>query len=233
MSLGNDGDFAGDFACSCKMLLCSVVFTSSKSLLPQFVPADTQFFLDEGDELPLVASMDKLNLASLRDKISSKLSGANVSSKSTKSKKSDSKKDKKQEKNAPVDEVLRQEAIALGATEDDLALIGDVDDADVSEQEFEAEGNVDSKFSTDLNSYMKEIGLDAPALVADAESELEEEAKGEVETVKESKKDTESKDKSKEDKESKKDKKNKESKKDKKDKESKKEKKDKKKYLRS
>ncbi len=47
---------------------------------------------------------------------------------------------------------------------------------------------------------MKENRPDAPALVADAESELEEEAKGEVETVKESKKDTESKDKSKEDK---------------------------------
>lgn len=185
--------------------------------------------------------MDKLNLASLRDKISSKLSSANVSAKSTKAKKSGSKKDKKQEKKPPVDDELRQEAMALGATEDDLALIGDMDDADASEQEFGTDGNVDSNFSADLNSYMKEIGLDAPALVADAESdeapdsdsELEEESKHKEKSKEESKEETkreESKEKSKneEPKEKpKKDKKEEPKEKSKKDKESKKDKKEK------
>lgn len=128
--------------------------------------------------------MEKLNLALLRDKISSKLTAANGSSRGASSKKQGSKRPGKAQKNGPADELLRQEALALGASEADLALVEGVDEGEDSEQEFGPAGKTDKKFSSDLSSYMKEIGLDA-AQIEDAEDEEEEEEEVEEEVEEE------------------------------------------------
>ncbi|CAI4037945.1 hypothetical protein SMKI_04G2820 [Saccharomyces mikatae IFO 1815] len=105
----------------------------------------------------------KLDLSSLRNKISSKLQDNN------------NKKTKKDVKNKnlkvivdgkKIGEDIRREALALGASEEDLKLIqglSDDDDDDKSEQEFDAvadEGANDKGFKNDLQNFMRDIGFD-------------------------------------------------------------------------
>ncbi|KAI5952835.1 MAK21 [Candida jiufengensis] len=89
-----------------------------------------------------------------------------------------SKNNKKQAK--VTDEILRQEALELGATEEDLKLLQDFESDDNSEIEFnddEANGSkVDSTFGNDLNNFMKNIGLgNGEALVIEEDEEDEQE----------------------------------------------------------
>lgn len=113
--------------------------------------------------------MEDNTFSSIKDKVSSKLS------KKDKGKKKQSKR-KKQDK--VIDETLRNEAFQLGATEEDLELIKDLnsDDDAASEQEFsgtENDGEVDLK--DDLQKFMKNIGFDSNLSKAneDAQEEVE------------------------------------------------------------
>ncbi|CAI4058019.1 hypothetical protein SKDZ_04G2850 [Saccharomyces kudriavzevii ZP591] len=105
----------------------------------------------------------KLDLSSLRSKISSKLQD-NSNKNSKKAQKKKNAKDSSDGKK--VDEDIRREALALGASEEDLELIqglSDDDDDAHSEQEFDAgadEGTNDKGFNNDLQSFMKDIGFD-------------------------------------------------------------------------
>lgn len=145
----------------------------------------------------------KLNLTSLRDKISTKLAKKEEPAKKSegkKGKKNDEKRNErkgqdrktnikpkadrdvpKQTPRAPrVDEEMRREALALGATEDDLALLEGVDDGEGSEQEFDAEDTVDATLTSELSSFILGIGMDlareeeVPELTEDEEEPEEE-----------------------------------------------------------
>lgn len=128
----------------------------------------------------------KLNLTSLRDKISTKLAKKEEPGKKNERRKSEGKKnegkkrnerkaqdkrtntkpkaDRDEPKQTPealsADAEMRREALALGATEDDLALLEGVDDGEGSEQEFDAEDAVDATLTSELSSFIKGIGLD-------------------------------------------------------------------------
>ncbi|CCF57022.1 hypothetical protein KAFR_0C00260 [Kazachstania africana CBS 2517] len=113
---------------------------------------------------------NKLDLSSLKDKISSKLNAQ-------KEKKSN---DKKTAKKNEVDDVLRREALSLGATEKDLELLEGEIDNDLSEQEFNAsdeDSKEDEAFTDDLKSFMKNIGLENRT-VDDIETKSEPEDEG-------------------------------------------------------
>ncbi|PVH14480.1 uncharacterized protein CXQ87_002621 [Candidozyma duobushaemuli] len=120
----------------------------------------------------------KLNLSSLKDKISSKLSsGSTKKEKKSKLPKKDTqnsaKKDKKDKKskhgndksteksekgNADTEEdILKREALALGASKDDIALIAGLKE-DQSDEEFADAGN-DKSLNADLATFMKGLGL--------------------------------------------------------------------------
>lgn len=119
------------------------------------------------------------NLVSLKDKVSSALSKKEEKKSNDKSKKNPKNKSKdkikssdKQEKKASVkntddgeEEVLRREALNLGATEDDLELIRDLnsDDELLSEQEFDdldsSKAVPNRKLTNELSDFMKTIGL--------------------------------------------------------------------------
>lgn len=129
-----------------------------------------------------------LNLASLKDKISSKLSQQNDKKKSNSKKdkkkstqannndvKSDNKKKETKESENEGD-VLRREALALGATEEDLKLLEGIEsDDEKSEQEFEVDDTkLDKSFNNDLSKFMQGIGLgDGEAIVVSDEEEEE------------------------------------------------------------
>lgn len=138
-------------------------------------------------------SVPALNLTSLKDKISSKLGvpkkspkgpkkskGKDSRSKSAKSSKdSTSKTDQPSElQSTPAEDVpteldiLRREALELGATEADLALLKDLEEDDNSEQDFSDSGpSDDQSLGNDVTDFMKTIGLDNshPTVVADDE----------------------------------------------------------------
>ncbi|KAF3986097.1 hypothetical protein FT663_01083 [Candidozyma haemuli var. vulneris] len=142
----------------------------------------------------------KLNLSSLKDKISSKLtSGAAKKEKKSGSKKTGSQesskssdkrdkksKDKKTDKKAPKnrevtedenedeDKVLEREALALGATKEDLALVNGLNE-DQSDEEF-ADAGTDKNLNSELASFMKGLGLSGEVDVVEDDdvSELEE-----------------------------------------------------------
>lgn len=140
----------------------------------------------------------KLSLASLKDKISSKMNLLNKSNEKPKKKgnKKSEQKEAKQESAKPKEnkrsehkeykatdrksvskeqtkskqinndmekteeDILREEAFALGATEEDLALLKGIEDGEDSEQEFDGDSkSIDKTFSTDLSQFMKGIGL--------------------------------------------------------------------------
>ena len=121
----------------------------------------------------------KLNLSSLREKITSKLGsntskGPNNNKKDTNEKKSQkdkSQKDKSQNKkqSEPTDdEILRREALSLGATEEDLQLIKGMTDSNEVQESLEGDSKLDKGFSSDLSKFMKGIGLDnQEAIVVD------------------------------------------------------------------
>ncbi|CDH11068.1 related to Ribosome biogenesis protein MAK21 [Zygosaccharomyces bailii ISA1307] len=95
--------------------------------------------------------MSNPDFSSLKEKISAKLRDSNKKPK---------KLNKKAGKNTN-DDVLRNEALSLGATDEDLKLLeGLNDDKDASEQEFDDEGNdADVEFQNDLKKFIKNIGL--------------------------------------------------------------------------
>ncbi|CCE61460.1 hypothetical protein TPHA_0A03840 [Tetrapisispora phaffii CBS 4417] len=96
-----------------------------------------------------------VDLSALKEKVSSKLKSSNMKQKDKKPTKSF------KTENKIEDEELRHEALALGASEKDLELIGDDQDDDLSEQEFGAdEGEEEEEFKDDLQKFMKNIGLD-------------------------------------------------------------------------
>ncbi|KAG5422109.1 MAK21 [Candida metapsilosis] len=65
-----------------------------------------------------------------------------------------------------TDDILRQEALALGATEEDLKLLQGIDDDDdKSEIEFDDDSKLDKEFGNDLNNFIKDIGLGNGELV--------------------------------------------------------------------
>ncbi|SCU92128.1 LAMI_0E08900g1_1 [Lachancea mirantina] len=149
-----------------------------------------------------MAEEGKLDLSTLREKISSKLNdsqkpGRNNKKDARKPNKKQSKNGKKaaRETNREPDErpdikgvgndassesnaeVLRREALALGASEKDLELINGVaSDDEGSEQEFDtpAEGKEDIKFNTDLQDLLKNMGFDKTVVPAEEDEEDEE-----------------------------------------------------------
>lgn len=119
------------------------------------------------------------NLASLREKVSNALSkkdeASKNNSKSKKNLKSNSKNNKEPsdkpakkhvENKTPNDddeqEILRREALNLGATEDDLKLVNDLDVQDESEQEFDdndSKNTPNKELTKELSEFMKNIGF--------------------------------------------------------------------------
>lgn len=138
-------------------------------------------------------SNKSLDMSSLRNKISSKLD-KNTTKKNNKNSKKDAKKDSikevkddskskikeatKKESNEET-ELLRREALSLGASAKDLELIEDLaEDDDVSELEFndEAGADDDKDFKNDFNELLKNIGLNKgaiPDVIPDEEAETE------------------------------------------------------------
>lgn len=119
-----------------------------------------------------------LDLSSLRNKISSKLRDNN----SKKAKKTHKGKDVKASSNSKkVNEDIRREALALGASEEDLKLIQGLSDDDdaKSEQEFDAvadEDAGDKGFKNDLQNFMKNVGFDQHKLEDVDDDDIEEES---------------------------------------------------------
>lgn len=119
-----------------------------------------------------------LDLSSLRNKISSKLRDNN----SKKAKKTHKGKDVKASSNSKkVNEDIRREALALGASEEDLKLIQGLSDDDdaKSEQEFDAVADEDADdkgFKNDLQNFMKNVGFDQHKLEDVDDDDIEEES---------------------------------------------------------
>lgn len=132
----------------------------------------------------------KLNLSSLRDKISSKLT-LDTSKKGKSDRKNKKSKPKDELKNGKdankenkkstqkmdeadenEDDVLTREALALGATKEDLALVKGLND-DQSDEEFEDEGS-DKKLNAEVAQFMKGLGLSGELQVVE-DDEVEEE----------------------------------------------------------
>ncbi|CAK7901282.1 ribosome biogenesis protein Mak21p [[Candida] anglica] len=155
----------------------------------------------------------KLNLTSLRDKISSKLGKPNKKEvKSGKKNKKEQEKpvtESKNEKKSNVkskkveeeteeseeteEDVLRREALSLGATEEDLALLAGVEEGEESEQEFSGDGKLDSKFADDLTKFISGIGLGkGEAMVVESEDEVPELVEEEEDEEEEASEDEES-----------------------------------------
>lgn len=155
----------------------------------------------------------KLDLSNLRNKVSSKLKGDSKPTKKDKKQSkpapavsavSDKKKDTKsngfkntkpqqQEQQAKteqdgesLDEVIRREALELGATEEDLKLLKDVkDNDDLSEEEFDfKDDKKDATFGSDLQSFMKGLGFSGQVDVVD-DKVVEEEEGPAIETEEE------------------------------------------------
>lgn len=139
-----------------------------------------------------------LNLSSLRDKISTKM-GKPSEKKSSKTKtmkteakdkkpkheKKEKKSTKKTHDEDDEEDALKREALALGATEADIALVDGVEEGEESEQEFGAETGTDTKLSSEVADFMKGLGLgdgsipeieeDIPELVEEIEEDEDEE----------------------------------------------------------
>ncbi|KAH3672294.1 hypothetical protein WICMUC_004389 [Wickerhamomyces mucosus] len=133
----------------------------------------------------------KLDLSSLREKVSNKLKADSIpkngkdhkqnnkknskdrNNASNKINKLDdqktSKSDDSQQKTSSVDDVLRREALELGATEDDLKLLDGIDEGDQSEQEFDFKDDdtKDGAFGNELESFMKNLGFTGQVDVVD------------------------------------------------------------------
>ncbi|KAH3903134.1 RNA-binding ribosome biosynthesis protein MAK21 SCDLUD_000747 [Saccharomycodes ludwigii] len=144
-----------------------------------------------------MSSTNGIDLSSLKDKISVKLK----KNSSSNAKKNDSKKgdstfiaqrddiNKEQHNNNHEGDILRREALELGATDQDLKLIQDLPDDGASEQEFDDVDNTegdDIELKKDLKKMMKSIGFDAkdiptPEEEKEKEQEQEQEEEQEIE----------------------------------------------------
>ncbi|CAI5758639.1 unnamed protein product [Candida verbasci] len=104
-----------------------------------------------------------LNLSSLKDKIATKLSSNNKESKNKKQDKKTRKPEAKvnETKEESKDDILRREALELGATEEDLKVLQDIESDENSEQEFSdvEDTKLDKNFGNDLSKFIKDIGL--------------------------------------------------------------------------
>lgn len=118
-----------------------------------------------------------LNLGSLKEKIESKM-------KVSKDKKAKSDKIKSNKKLSEKEQLLKKEALELGATEEDINLVLNQSDGELSEQEFNDNGNEnEDELKGGLQDIMKQMGFnakDVPNLVIDDE-DVEEEAQEESE----------------------------------------------------
>ena len=118
-----------------------------------------------------------LNLGSLKEKIESKM-------KVSKDKKAKSDKFKSNKKLSEKEQLLKKEALELGATEEDINLVLNQSDGELSEQEFNDNGNEnEDELKGGLQDIMKQMGFnakDVPNLVIDDE-DVEEEAQEESE----------------------------------------------------
>ncbi|SCW03682.1 LAFE_0G15896g1_1 [Lachancea fermentati] len=148
-----------------------------------------------------------LDLSSLRNKISSKLNNNQKPSKKSKSAKKTKKESEKSQTKVDEEtkttaktqddlksdgpeteqEILRREAIALGASEKDLELVEGISDSDgASEQEFgDDAGDLDNAFKDDFQNFLKGIGLDKGARPSEVEidaNENSEESENEMES---------------------------------------------------
>lgn len=104
----------------------------------------------------------------MKEKVSAKLRESNS--------KKPSKTDKKKSNKNNTDDVLRNEALSLGASENDLKLVqGLSDDENASEQEFGESGSTEAGLENDLQKFIENIGL----------------SKNEVQTVEEPKEEVE------------------------------------------
>lgn len=116
-------------------------------------------------------------LSSIKDKVFSGLQKKNKNKTKKNAVKEESTGDKPNDQSND-DDLLRREALALGATEKDLELIKDLgdDEAEESEQEFgdEGEAKEDKEFNSELQGFLKNIGLNKEEVAAFA---LEEEEK--------------------------------------------------------
>ncbi|TID14127.1 hypothetical protein CANINC_004773 [Pichia inconspicua] len=116
----------------------------------------------------------KLNLATLKDKVSSAISSkekkrseksAKKTNSSKKNKNKGNSEEKAEENDNDKDEshenILLREALELGATEDDVKLVEDLDEEvdELSEQEFDDDKNAKELNKRELNEFMKSIGL--------------------------------------------------------------------------
>lgn len=116
-------------------------------------------------------------LSDIKDKVSSKLLKKSKKNAKTNESSKQVKDFADNESQEDEKDVLRREALALGATDKDLELIGDVEDDDeASEQEFgnDETAEDDNKFGDELQSFLKNIGLNKEnaeqfAVVADEE----------------------------------------------------------------
>lgn len=118
--------------------------------------------------------MSDNTFSSIKDKVLSKLTKENK------------KKDNKEKKNGKViSETLKNEAIQLGATEEDLELIKNLnsDDDDISEQGFSGDENVEIEFKDDLQKFMKNIGFDKHSIEDEAEEETEQKVEEKAEKL--------------------------------------------------
>ncbi|KAI5959129.1 MAK21 [Candida pseudojiufengensis] len=108
-----------------------------------------------------------------------KTNNSKSKSKSNKDSITISKNNRKQ--NKVTDEILRREALELGATEEDLKLLEDLDENDDDQSEIEindddeTNSKVDSSLNGDLSKFMKDIGLGNGEAVIVDEEELEDE----------------------------------------------------------
>jgi ribosome biogenesis protein MAK21 len=134
----------------------------------------------------------KLNLAGLKDKVASKLQAGTKKAQQKQKKKDNKKKQQvkddppkeparsenkpvsKPENNPEIDDLLRKEALELGATEDDLKLLQGVDEGEESEQEFNDDGAIEKGLSNDLSKFMSDIGLDVGKVQIVADDEVPE-----------------------------------------------------------
>lgn len=148
-----------------------------------------------------------LDLSSLRNRISSKLNDQKTKNKKKtdttgKTTKVATKKVETSNDDTKTDtnnnDILRREAIALGASENDIELVKDLKDEDdeASEQEFDDDDSkpTDPKFNEDLKNFVKSIGLNDKMVqdIQDDENEesLSSESQSEQEQEQEQKEDS-------------------------------------------
>lgn len=115
------------------------------------------------------SSRNDLSISKLKDRVSAKLGSARQNTSKSKSKTAASKKGKYNDSKEDVDEILRREAIEMGASENDLDLLEGVNDEEFENQEdneileFSEESGGKNVGKAELEDFIKQIGLDIAA----------------------------------------------------------------------